>query len=87
MCLLSLFVAKHLLDKHNINSTSQPHTSSNVLVQSNIDATLSTLAISRTLEKKFDSTVVRYIVTSMLPHAHIESSRFKRLMHEVLPTY
>ena len=80
-------IAKHLLDKHNINSTSQPQTSSNVLVQSNIDATSSTLTISRTLEKKFDSTVVRYIVTSMLPHAHIESSSFKRLMHEVLPTY
>ena len=55
-------IAKHLLDKHNINSTSQPQTSSNVLVQSNIDATSSTLGISRTLEKKFDSTVVRYIV-------------------------
>ena len=64
-------IAKHLSDKHNINSTSQPQTSSNVLVQSNIDATSSTLGISRTLEKKFDSTVVRYIVTSMLAHAHI----------------
>ena len=80
-------IAKHLLDKHNINSTSQPQTSSNVLVQSNIDATSSTLGISRTLEKKFDSNVVRYIVTSMLPHAHIESSSFKRYMSVVLPTY
>ena len=80
-------IAKHLLDKHNINNTSQPQASSNALVQTQIDASISTLAISRTQEKKFDSTIVRYIVSTMLPHAHIESSSFKRLMHDVLPNY
>ena len=80
-------IAKHLLDKHNINNTSQPHTSSNGLVQTKIDATTSTLVISHTLEKNIDSIVARYIVSLMLLHAHIESSSFKRLMHEVLPNY
>ena len=80
-------IAKHLLDRHNINSSSKPQAPSDVLVQKQIDASISTLAISRTLEKKFDSSFVRYIVSSMLPHAHIESSSFKRLMHDVLPNY
>ena len=82
-------IAKHLLDKHNINNTSQTQASSNVLVQTQIDASTSTStgAISHTLKKKFDSAIVRYIISSMLPHAHIESSNFKRLMHDVLPNY
>ena len=65
-------IAKHLLDRHNINSSSQPQASRDVLVQTQIDASISTLAISRTLEKKFDSSFVRYIVSSMLPQAHIK---------------
>ena len=80
-------IAKHLLDKHNINNTSQTQASSNVLVQTQIDASTSTLAISRTQEKRLDSIIVRYIVSSMLPHAHIESPSFKRLMHDILPNY
>ena len=52
-----------------------------------IDASTFTLAISCTQEKKFDSIIVRYIVSSMLPHAHIESSSFKRLVHDGLPNY
>ena len=78
-------IAKHLLDKHNINSTSQPQASNNDLVQTQIDTSM--LAISHSQEKKFDSTIVRYIVSSMLPHVHIESSSSKRLMHDVLPNY
>ena len=46
-----------LLDKHNINNTTQPQTSSSVLIQSQIDAF--TLAISHTSEKKLDSSTVR----------------------------
>ena len=80
-------IAKHLLDKHNINSTSQQQASNSVLVQTQIDASTSTLAISRTQEKRLDSIIVRYIVSSMLPHAHIESPSFKRLMHDILPNY
>ena len=37
-------IAKYVVDKHNVNSTSQPQTSSDVLVQTQIDASTSTLA-------------------------------------------
>ena len=77
-------IAKHLSDKHQVNSASQPHNSS-VLVQSSLDS--SKLAISRTLERKFDSSVARYIVTEMLSHVHIESQGFKQLMEDLSPGY
>ena len=51
-------IARHFVDKHNINSTRQPQASSSVDVQSQIDG--STLAISRS--------IARYIVSTMLPH-------------------
>ena len=75
-------IAKHLLHKHNINSTTQPQVSNSVLVQSQIEASTPSLAISHTLEKKFDSSSARHIVSVVLPHADAESSSLKRLVHD-----
>ena len=47
----------------------------------------SNLLITRTLEKKIDSSVTKYIITEMLPHVHVESLGFKQFMCDVLPGY
>ena len=82
-------LTKHLLEKHHINSTSEPHSSSSMSPMSMIQNPLDTskLLITRTLEKKIDSAVTKYIITEMLPHVHVESLGFKQFMHDVLPGY
>ena len=82
-------LTKHLLEKHHINSTSEPHSSSSMSPMSMIQHPLDTikLLITRTLEKKIDSSVTKYIIIEMLPHVHVESLGFKQFMHDVLPGY
>ena len=78
-------IARHLLDKHQIDNTSELGSSS-VLHQSSADT--SKLLISRSLERKFDSCIAKYyIVTEMLPHVHVDSIGFRRLVHDFLPGY
>ena len=58
-------ITRHLLDKHLIDNTSEPGSSS-VLRQSFVN--ISKLLISNSLERKFDSSIAKYIVIEMLPH-------------------
>ena len=82
-------LTKHLLEKHHITNTSQPHSSSSMntmsVIQHPID--MSKLLISRAFEKKIDSSITKYIITEMLPHVHVESLGFKQFVHDVLPGY
>ena len=67
-------IARHLLDKHQIDNTSELGSSS-VLHKSSVDT--SKLLISRSLERKFDSSIAKFIVTEMLTHVHVESVGFR----------
>ena len=79
-------IAKHLLHKHNVNSTTQPQASrSSALIQTSVDT--SKIAISRTLERKYDISIARYIVSELLPHVHVKSLGLKRLIHVFSPGY
>ena len=82
-------LTKHLLEKHHITSTSQPHSSSRMNTMSVIQHPIDTskLLISHTFEKKIDSSITKYIITEMLPHVNVESLGFKQFMRDVLPGY
>ena len=69
-----------------MNSTTQPQASrSSALIQTSIDT--SKIAISRTLERKYDNSIARYIVSELLPHVHVKSLGLKRLIHVFSPGY
>ena len=51
-------------------------------MQSQINAYISTLAISHTLEKKFYSSTIRYIGSTMSPHGHVVPFSLRRLVHD-----
>ena len=77
-------IAKHLLDKHCINSTSQLHYS-NIMTPPRRDT--SKLLSSRTSDKRNDSSIAKYIIPEILPHVHDKSLGFKPFIHDVLPSY
>ena len=66
-------IAKHLLDKHQTTTISQP-CGSNTVIQPPLET--SNLLISRAYEKKIDSSVTKYLISEILPHVHVECSGF-----------
>ena len=77
-------IAKHLLNKHHINSTSQTN-DSNIIIQPLLDT--SKILLLCTLGKKFDCSIIKYVVSKILSHTHVESKGFRKFMHDVLSSY